>query len=1052
MIRFLQINLNVNWAAEQLMAQTADELGADVLIVSEPATHYGQEDRWCFSLDRKAAVGFSRHSTLSCVHRGSGNGFAWMTLRDVTVFSCYLRPGATLQEFNTALSDLEDAIRARGDAPVILAGDFNAWHVEWGSDSTNPRGCAISDLAASLGLIIANTGTTPTFRRGAATSVIDITLFRGVAVSDWTVSEAESLSDHSYVTFAAARFDQGRPGPELPVIAHHGWTAKKLDGDALSRHLSTRRLTPPPGPASVDKAIAAADQLEDFLLGACDACMPRKRPGPAGRRPVYWWNDEIADLRRTSLALRRRYQSCLGRAGHPGVQEARIGYCKAKRDLRIAIRTAKSKAWADLCALVDKDPWGRPYRLVMKKFGVRDPAADSRGREAQIADFLFPAAPPTDWSHAPSAIVCDLFRMFDPETGVPEFRRSIPEFTADELRLAVRRLSPGKAPGPSGVPNELLRALANNQSQAVLRTMNLCLGALTFPPRWKKARLVLIKKGADKPPEAPSSYRPICMLDATGKLLERLLLLRLEKHLDEYGGCRRAPNQFGFRRGISTVTAVNSVLDLAARAAATPGKKSLCVLVTLDVKNAFNSLRWPVIDEALRRLRTPEYLVEMLRSWLSDRTLLTGVERSSRPVTCGVPQGSVLGPALWNVAYDSLLRMDVPPGVQLIGFADDLAVVGSAVTGQLLEDLVNPVLRRIDDWMMRHGLELAHQKTEAVILSRRRAFVPPRLSIGGHPITLYGKIRYLGVILDKNQTFASHVETVAKKASRTAAALARLMPNIGGPTEWKRKLLATVVDSQLLYAAPVWIDRASAVARTRANLIRPQRAAALRTIRAYRTVSDEAALVLASTVPADLLGAERTRVQSRHNVEIAAGAPRPSKASVKREERTRTIVAWQRRWDASTKGSWTKRCIPSIERWIGRTVPLVPLTYHMSQALSGHGCFQSYLHKRSRAASPTCLQCLTDVDTAEHTLLECPYWSAFRAPLTDRLGHSPAVADIGEIVCGPQFERLPADPNERRASLGSAEETFRLFYRMVEGILSSKEEEERARQSAEHDV
>jgi len=45
---------------------------------------------------------------------------------------------------------------------------------------------------------------------------------------------------------------------------------------------------------------------------------------------------------------------------------------------------------------VDKDPWGRPYRLVMKKFGTRDPVVDSRGREAQIADFLFPAAPATD--------------------------------------------------------------------------------------------------------------------------------------------------------------------------------------------------------------------------------------------------------------------------------------------------------------------------------------------------------------------------------------------------------------------------------------------------------------------------------------------------------------------------------------------------------------------------------------------------------------------------------------------------------------------------------
>lgn len=156
--------------------------------------------------------------------------------------------------------------------------------------------------------------------------------------------------------------------------------------------------------------------------------------------------------------------------------------------------------------------------------------------------------------------------------------------------------------------------------------------------------------------------------------------------------------------------------------------------MTLDVKNAFNSLKWPVIDALLRSIQTPEYLVEIFRSWLSDRALLTGSDRTTRPVPCGVPQGSVLGPALWNVAYDALLKMNVPPGVQLIGFADDLAVVGTALTDQFLEDLVNPTLQKIDDWMVNHGLELAHQKTEAVILSRRRAYVPPRLSIAGHPI------------------------------------------------------------------------------------------------------------------------------------------------------------------------------------------------------------------------------------------------------------------------------------------------------------------------------
>ncbi|KAF0751881.1 Uncharacterized protein FWK35_00022542 [Aphis craccivora] len=558
---------------------------------------------------------------------------------------------------------------------------------------------------------------------------------------------------------------------------------------------------------------------------------------------------------------------------------------------KISTLLAKNKCWVDLCAQVDTDPWGRPYKLVMKKLGGRNPSESSKGREAVIADALFPAVPVTDWGLAPSPAVLNIFQAIDSVLNTLEFTRVIPEFRPEESSRAVRRLAPGKAAGPSGIPNEILGATALAQSCAVLCAFNDCFNALTFPPRWKRARLVLFRKGQDKPVDAPSSYRPICMLDASGKLLERLLLQRLEDHLDAHGRRRRAPNQFGFRRGVSTESAIGMVLSIATQAVTTPRRKSLCVLVTLDVRNTFNSLGWPIIDAALRGINTPEYLVEMLRSWLAERTLLTSEEMAERPLTCGVPQGSVLGPALLNVAYDSLLKMETPPGVQLVGFADDLAVVGIAVTEQQLEDAINPTLTAIDDWMRSRGLELAHQKSEAVVLSRRRAFVPPRLTVGGLLIPLKNEIRYLGVILDKRLTFAAHASTVAAKAARSAAALSRLMPNICGSAQWKRRLLASVVESQLLYAAPVWIPSVSEVARTRAILIRPQRTTALRVIRSYRTVPDEAALVLACMPPVDLLGLERQYIGSRLRTATEPGEQRPSKAAVKRKARKTTIVA-----------------------------------------------------------------------------------------------------------------------------------------------------------------
>jgi len=1048
MVKFLQINLNGSWAAEQLMHQTAVEMDTDVLIVSEPFIKCGSEDRWCFSADRMAAVASTQGSSLVRNGHGAGVGFAWATFGETSVFSCYWRPGSSLQEFASFLADLESEIRANDSANIVVAGDFNAWNTEWGSRANNPRGCLLSDLTASLGLLLANSGSVPTFVRGAATSVIDVTFFRGLSMTSWRVLEADSLSDHRYVCFESPAEQCTPPYYAPPGAVFRGWSVRKINDDSLVSYFRSRRPEIVEGPIGVEKALALAKGLDDFLIGACEASMPRRRSGPPGKRPVHWWTEEIAELRRKCLALRRVYQRFLKREGHPRTQEARFNFISARRSLRTAIREAKKKSWSALCDQVNEDPWGTPYKIVMGKLGASNQGMDSRGREAEIADFLFPAAPPTNWEEAPSPAVINLFEAFDTSQDTPAFLKEIPLFSADELSRAVKKLASGKSPGPSGIPNEVLRRFVKADPRAVLGVFNECLQALTFPPRWKKARLVLIRKGADKPLDAPSSYRPICMLDTPGKLLERLLLQRLESHLDANGGRRRAANQYGFRRGVSTESAIERVLALASNAASGAGVKDLCVLVTLDVKNAFNALRWPVIDGALRRKNTPEYLVEMLRSWLTDRELLTGVEMTPRPVTCGVPQGSVLGPTLWNVSYDSLLEMNVPRGVHLVGFADDLAVIGVARTGELLEVAVNSVLQDIDTWMRSRGLELAHRKTEAVMLTRRRAFVPPRLVVGGHEVELAKDIRYLGVRLDKRMSFQEHVQLAARKATTSAAALFRLMPNISGPGQWKRRLLASVVESQLLYAAPIWSAAVSGSAKTTAALLRPQRAIALRVIRAYRTVSDEAAFVLAYMPPADLLAQERARLRARRMQPPLPGAPPVDMAALKATEREVTLGLWQRRWLFSPKAQWTRRLIPDVRRWVRRPLPAIPLSFRMTQALTGHGCFQHYLHRMGRANNPTCVQCGNAVDTVEHTLLVCVYWDPFRSELVDRVGHSLSVATLSGILCGPAEEDLPQDPVLRGEAINDATESLRLFYRMVERLMDAKEEEERARQSA----
>jgi len=529
------------------------------------------------------------------------------------------------------------------------------------------------------------------------------------------------------------------------------------------------------------------------------------------------------------------------------------------------------------------------------------------------------------------------------------------------------------------------------------------------------------------------------MLDSAGKLLERLILGRLNEHLDRTG--QRSENQYGFRNGRSTLDAIERVLQAARGAAlAAVQYRDICVAVSLDVRNAFNSAPWRSIDAALRSSIAPAYLISIIRSYLEERGLLVGQSLHRRSVTCGVPQGSVLGPSLWNVFYDGLLNTDMPPGVQLVAFADDVAVIGTARTGELASALMNPALQTIATWMRENGLQLAPQKSECVVLTKKKIFTDPVLTVEGHQIPTKRHIRYLGVELDTRLSFTKHVSIASKKAMDSARAIGRLMPNVGGPAQKKRQLLASVVYSKLLYGSPVWATVGVKTAINRSAMASAQRTIALRIIRAYRTVSTDATAVLSSMMPADLIAHERARVHRRIEEDGACGTK-----TIKKEERAISRTSWQNRWDRSATGRWTHKLLPDIARWIEK--PPLNLSFHLTQALSGHGCFRSYLHKMNRAEDSYCSYCMDPEDTPEHTLFKCPRWIDERERMTELLRRPPVPSDVEGLLCGPRTEEMPELPEVRAKLTEQAKTNRHKFVTMIEAILKQKEDDERAEEA-----
>lgn len=382
------------------------------------------------------------------------------------------------------------------------------------------------------------------------------------------------------------------------------------------------------------------------------------------------------------------------------------------------------------------------------------------------------------------------------------------EVTSEEMELIICRLRSKKAaPGPDGLSGRFLAhtfAMLGNRLQSLYTN---CLREGCFPHIWKTARLVLLQKEG-RPVNSPSAYRPICLLDEAGKMLELIIALRIKHHLTSKGP-DLADSQFGFREGRSTVDAILRVRSLIRT---TIDGGGVALAVSIDIANAFNSLPWQCIRDALEYHRVPLYLRRIIADYLRDRHILYrgryGVIFSKR-MSCGVPQGSVLGPLLWNIGYNWVLRGALLPGLALVCYADDTLIVAEGETWERALHLATVGVALVVSRIRTLGLRVALSKTEALYFPGPRMGSPPRLYIDveGVRIPILASLKYLGLTLDPHWSFGVHFQRLAPRVRASIQSFGLLLPNIGGPRAQVRCLYMAVVGSMVLYGAPVWPRR-----------------------------------------------------------------------------------------------------------------------------------------------------------------------------------------------------------------------------------------------------
>ena len=342
-------------------------------------------------------------------------------------------------------------------------------------------------------------------------------------------------------------------------------------------------------------------------------------------------------------------------------------------------------------------------------------------------------------------------------------------FTAREIKIQIQQLKTSKSVRPNDPPIKFIKMAADVIAPILAKIFNLCISQQIFPSTLKTACVIPIHKKGDE--TCCNNFRPISLISPFSKIFERCLLAQLTSFFTSNSLIN--PNQFGFRENTSTEIAVSKIYDEYVH---NIEAKEITCSVFLDISKAFDTVNHSLLIQKLDHYGIRGLPLEILKSYLSNRhqyTSISGHFSSCLPVISGVPQGSVLGPFLFTVFINDLPLIT---NMSTTLFADDACLSYSHSSTLQIEEFVNAELQKVNLWLLSNKLKLNIGKTNYMLVHRQRTLSNISIEINDCIIDRKEEVKYLGVIIDQNINWISHVKLIKSRMAKCTWALTKLRP------------------------------------------------------------------------------------------------------------------------------------------------------------------------------------------------------------------------------------------------------------------------------------
>lgn len=552
---------------------------------------------------------------------------------------------------------------------------------------------------------------------------------------------------------------------------------------------------------NIRDADTAYDNFVTKTLDVFNVWAPIKEFTPPKYRTNGWFNKELKIQISIKDKLFRKHKT------YPYSPNLKKAYNKQRNKVSTLIKKAKSNYY---CSIISTQNNSRKLWQIINK---------ACGRNQNSCQIINKIVTSDSQAITDSKQIAHCFNTYFTNIG-PQLASAIPhiqhqyesnyspdDFESFEISTVhnsvvlshLQSLNTNKAEGLDSIPAKLVQTCAIQLSFPLTYIFNLCIKSSTVPKGMKVAKVLPLYKSKGSRSSC-NSYRPISILPVFSKVFEKIINLQLQNHLQLHNII--SPTQYGFQRNKGTLDAL---IQFANQSLAALNYSNVILGIFIDFSKAFDTIDHQILLKKLKAYNFSSKTVQLFESYLSNRTQcvkISNVYSCPLNIRCGVPQGSILGPTLFLLYINDLVKHSKI--FNTILFADDTNLFFTSKNLNYDIDLINDSLDLVKKWCFSNKLTLNVDKTNYLIIKnpQNKFELCKEIKMDGSPIAHADYIKFLGITIDKSLNWSAHINNLRSQLHKTVGLIYYASGFL--PVNVLLMLYNSLINSKIIYCLEAW--------------------------------------------------------------------------------------------------------------------------------------------------------------------------------------------------------------------------------------------------------